>query len=123
MTPNDVAHLKELVNEKIAAMDKSWSLRESAQKEALRLQAKEYERRLEMLNGEQARIAQIQMSSISRELYENDRKNDEVLRTEVRRFMAEFKGGHDTLTAVIATAISVFGLIMAMLALYMSMGK
>ncbi len=38
--------------------------------EALKLQAREYERRLENLNGEQARIAKTQETYISREIWE-----------------------------------------------------
>jgi len=69
--------LKEFFEAKLHAID---ALREKDIKafyeyvktasEALKLQAREYERRLESLNGEQARIAKTQETYISREIWE-----------------------------------------------------
>lgn len=50
-------------------------------REALRLQAAEYERRLESLNGEQSRIAATQAAYVSRELWDKAQDDDRSWRS------------------------------------------
>lgn len=64
--------LKEHLELKFRSLD---ALR-AAEARALILQAEEYERRLEGLNGEQARIATNQSASVSRELWESTQRED-----------------------------------------------
>lgn len=64
--------LKEHFEKQFAALHE----REKLRAEALTLQAAEYERRLESLNGEQARIAANQSSSVSRELWDSTERED-----------------------------------------------
>jgi|HubBroStandDraft_4_1064222.scaffolds.fasta_scaffold15649_5 hypothetical protein len=56
------------------------ALRE-ADREALRLQAAEYERRLDSLNGEQSRIAATQAAYVSRELWDRNQDDDRTWRS------------------------------------------
>ncbi len=55
---------------------------------ALELQAKEYERRLESLNGEQSRIAKTQETYISREIWERFADEDRQWKTRAELALA-----------------------------------
>lgn len=67
--------LREYIEQKVCALDKRIDQRFIALEKALELQAKEYERRLEALNGEQARIAKSNAMNLPRETYAADRKD------------------------------------------------
>lgn len=56
---------------------------------ALKLQADEYIRRLDALNGEQARIAQTQVTYVSRETWENFHKGDDEWKRRAESLLAK----------------------------------
>ncbi len=55
----------------------------NASQEALKQQAVEYERRLTALNGEAGRLSAANALNVSREVYDNDKKTDEVWKRRV----------------------------------------
>ncbi len=59
---------------KLEAQRELFAQQLAASKEALRLQAGEYERRLELLNGEASRLREMQALYIPREVYEASQK-------------------------------------------------
>ena len=65
---------------------------------ALKIQAIEYERRLDALNGEQARIAKSQSTYVSRELWD-------AFKTQVDTFMAAHTGRTQMLTIMFAVVV------------------
>lgn len=66
----------ETLKEHLELKFKSLEALRAAEARALILQAEEYERRLDALNGEQARIAANQSASVSRELWESTQRED-----------------------------------------------
>lgn len=94
-TPCNVASLKveldgfrQLTEERFAH---NKAMRET-EAHALVIQAKEIERRLDALNGEQGRIAQSQATYVSRELWDKVQADDKVFRSRVEQFMAVNQG-------------------------------
>ena len=69
---NEIHHLREVLSERISALEKVYDERFKALADALKLQAREYERRLESLNHEAARIAESQAASVNAERYASD---------------------------------------------------
>ena len=67
---------------------------------ALVIQAKEYERRLEALNGEQARIAKSQATYVSREVWE-------AFSLRVEKYMATNAGQRAVLLAGLAILLAI----------------
>lgn len=63
--------LKELLELRIEALEKAFKHYQKTAEEALKLQAQEYSRRLDSLNGEQERIARSQATYVSRELWDS----------------------------------------------------
>ena len=99
--------LKELLEKRFDQLDK---LRE-AEAKSLVLQAKEYERRLNDLNGEAARIAAVHeknatnddLDRVERENAELHRKQDALLMTR-----PEHKAQHDSLASEFHAAVTLF---------------
>jgi hypothetical protein len=100
-----IRHLRELIEAE-----------QRAQKEALALQAKEYERRLDELNHAHARALQAAQMSVSRELYESDKrigderreaisKEIETIRREVGVDLAR-RAGRAEMLSVLAVILS-----------------
>lgn len=63
--------LREFIEEKIAADRERNNILFTERMRALEIQAREYERRLDALNGEAGRIRDIQATYVPRETYEN----------------------------------------------------
>ena len=55
---------------KLARLETAFAAHKEATQQALNLQAKEYDRRLNELNGEAARILAVQNHSVTRELFD-----------------------------------------------------
>jgi tetrahydromethanopterin S-methyltransferase subunit F len=70
MTTSDVETIKELLTLQIAALEKRMCEKFVARDGAVQLQAREYERRLDILNGEAERLRQMQMTYLPREVAE-----------------------------------------------------
>lgn len=66
----ETAHIKELLELEIKHLKELGVEKDKA----LALQAKEYERRLEALNGEAERLRTMQASYLPREVYDSERK-------------------------------------------------
>jgi hypothetical protein len=109
LTCHTIAALEKLANEKFAGIDK-----------ALNLQSKEYERRLEFLNGEADRLKNMQATYLSRELYDTQhetlRKRIDIL--EQNRANVEGKASQSAVN--IAYIISAIGIIIGIAGLLIS---
>lgn len=69
MSKTELEHLEEMITLKFSEREK-----------ALELQAKEYDRRLEHLNGEATKLTRMQATYIPREVYEaNKKENDDKI--------------------------------------------
>jgi hypothetical protein len=71
-----------------------------AAREALQLQHTEYQRRLEALNGEAQRIAEIHQEKVGQEVYESQRKEDQRRIFAIEKTQARLYGGIAVLAAV-----------------------
>ena len=81
--------VREILEHKIQALEEKTNLRFDAWDHALKLQALEYERRLGILNGEQARLAEERARFVLNEIYE-------IHRDEIVRFMSGEKARSNT---------------------------
>jgi len=70
--------VRDYIEERIVAMEKRVYDRLTHDREALQLQAREYERRLEGLNHENARILAAQSDAIRKEVYDAGKKELEI---------------------------------------------
>lgn len=69
-TDEQFEHLEKLTNEKFRSRDLAFEEYKIITQRALELQAKEYERRLDALNGEAGRLRLIQANYIPREVFD-----------------------------------------------------
>ena len=74
MNSRDIQAVEELLNQKIHSLEQVINTRLNAGDKALELQHKEYERRLDALNGEAERLHQMQLSYVNKEVYERDKE-------------------------------------------------
>lgn len=111
--------LRELleVKREIAVLEAKFTERLKAMDMALQIQAKEYERRLEHLNGEQARIKEERAEQLPRENFELYRKEQEVWRETVNQFTSEERGKEKGLSVGWAVLLAVLTLGMSSLSL------
>jgi hypothetical protein len=99
--------VKELLEAKVQALERLLMTRLDAQDRALGLQAKEYSRRLDLLNGEAERLRQMQMTYVSRELYERvDAQRCEDIKA-LESYRDTQIGKQMVLSAIIAAAVSI----------------
>lgn len=98
--------LKEHFEERFRALNEI----RSAEADALVIQAREYERRLESLNGEQGRIAKSQATYISREMYEEfkERVDTFIIEQSARAKSMNWLIGILGSVATFSTAIAAF---------------
>lgn len=97
-------HVRELMDERRDAIDK-----------ALALQAQEYERRLESLNGEATRLAKVLDQSVPREVFEQYRETQAKAGEIVANTLAEERGArasNQRLLAIGLAIVAVIGLVM-----------
>ncbi len=73
----EIAKLKELLMLKTNSMEQLTEEKFAGAADALRIQAKEYERRLDALNGEAARLREIQSTYLPKEIYEAKQKEQD----------------------------------------------
>jgi hypothetical protein len=124
MPPNDdhlsgvqAAHLRELLSERITALEKGVEAKFAAQQKALELMAVEYERRLTMLNGEAAKLnvmhieetrklTAMQATYITRELYEAHLKSADHALADLREWRANLVGRFTMINVGVAAGVS-----------------
>ena len=121
MNEDEIRQLEKYLTLKIEALEKVINARLDAQSEALRIQAAEYERRLENLNNENARINKAAAASVLRELYDSqsatvDRRINNL---ELGQVTIETKASQKDLnktntTTAISVIIAVIGAIMGL---------
>ncbi len=73
----EIAKLKELLMLKTNSMEQLTEEKFAGAADALKIQAKEYERRLDALNGEAAWLREIQSTYLPREIYEANQKEQD----------------------------------------------
>jgi len=107
MNSEDIRYLVSLMDTRIDALEKLFNTRLEAQDSARELQATEYARRLDILNGEAERLRQMQATYVPRELYERI----DLQRCEDIKALESYRdvqlGKNIVLTAIIAAAMSV----------------
>ena len=106
MTDYEVSTLKELINTKICLHNQIVDKRFESLDVALKLQAKEYERRLLDLNGEAARIRDIQLSSVPRETYQIKHEKLESEVKELRQWKDNQQGKSAVYSIILPLVIS-----------------
>ena len=101
-----IVGLERLLSERIAALRLRFEERIQADDAKLKLQAQEYERRLEALNNENARILKAQESSVSADKFDGYReKTDQSLariQLEQTNYGGRNAGSKATLAAIVA---------------------
>ncbi len=120
---DEIAKLKELLCFKIEALEKLTEERFESSRIALKIQAAEYERRLNMLNGEQERNRQVIESCIPRELYASEhqalvQKVDSLLESR-----SNTEGRTKGISATWALLGSVIFIILAVISIVISLVK
>ena len=109
-----IEHLRELLE----LLDEKVQLQLAARKEALDLQAAEYERRLDALNGEQSRLSGERQHFVTRELHD---VQIESIRNEQNKIMATMSTRGGLLTGmgwVWSGGIAVLSVILASFAVF-----
>jgi DNA-binding ferritin-like protein len=97
-----------------------WNTKFTTSQEALKLQADEYARRLEGLNGEAARIAKSQLEHVPRGEYNIEVGTMKKRLEELIEFKASHEGKASELQMMVTFAVSVLGLIIGCAALWVS---
>lgn len=115
MTENElqIAALKELLLSKICADEKLNQERFDATAQALKLQAVEYERRLETLNHVSARLDKQQAESVTRELFDSELKHLMAEITQLKEFKIGEEAKATQKSVNIAYILIVIGLILS----------
>ena len=73
---------------------------------ALKLQAKEYERRLNALNGEAERLRNIQTNYIPREVYDENKKETDIKLEELKSYKDMQIGKSIIITVIVSVLVS-----------------
>ena len=102
----ETAHLRELLEQRICAMEKLFHERITLRDRALELSADEYHRRLDMLNGEAGKLAAMQVTYLPREVYEQTVKNIENELKGLRDFRSNIIGKFSIINGAIAIIVS-----------------
>lgn len=106
--PDRVSALKELVTQRMDFMELLGAERRSGIKLAQELQAKELERRLEILNGEAGRLRDMQSTYLPREVYgQNHAEMTKAIRA-LTEGAAQQRGRGQVISIVAATLVSIF---------------
>lgn len=113
-----VGGLQELTEVRINALEKITDERFASSQMALRLGAKETERRLDLLNGEAERLRLIQATYLPREVYDANYREQNKEISELRDFKANSQGRQATLSVLVSAGISVLMILMAHLLKY-----
>ena len=108
--PLEYETLKDPLLERIEGLRALSFERSAAAKEALALQAKEYERRLDALNHEHERIAANQASSIPREVFDRVIGQHESRMADLERWRATSEGRVWGICLVIGAAVTVINI-------------
>jgi len=107
MNSEEVKYLGQLVDTKLQSLERIFNTRMDAQDKALQLQAAEYERRLEHLNGEAERMRQREITYLPRELYERiDAQRCEDIKA-LQSYRDTQLGRQTVLSAIVAAVVSV----------------
>jgi DNA repair exonuclease SbcCD ATPase subunit len=90
--------LKELLTEKVDHLEQLNTERYDTAAQALKIQAREYERRLEALNGEANRLRELEATYVSKEFYE---AHHEGIHSEISDLKGKMdkQAGRDTVLA------------------------
>jgi len=99
--------LRELLTERMDAIERLMLERHTANKLALDLQAREYERRLEALNGEAERLRNMQVQFLPREVYESHYKSLQAAIQTNSEFRANIAGRQTIVTIVVSAVVSI----------------
>jgi hypothetical protein len=96
---------QEVLLVRIDALEKLLDERKEHYDKALHLQATEYERRLDLLNGEAKRLRDIQATYLPREVYEAKMETLEKIIEDVKLYLASLQGKLLIVAAVIALGV------------------
>ena len=115
---SETAHLRELLEHRLCALEKLFSERIEHRDIALKLSADEYHRRLDMLNGEADRLHQMQLTYLPRETYETIQKTVDGELAQLRDFRANLTGRLTVVNVIITVVMSLFvSLVMSLIVL------
>ncbi len=121
----DIANLKELVTMQIEALRELTEARFMSSSEALKIQAAEYERRLDALNGEAARLREIQSEYLPREVYDSEHKEInkkiELLALDTTRSEGTHTGKSEGISAAWAIIVTVIVLAVSVVSMIISL--
>ena len=114
---SDRVSLRAYVDHRIDALDRLLRQQLIDMEQARTIQAREYERRLDALNGEQARLAADRERFVSRELYEQAFHEWRLWRDAVNAQLAGYQGRERGLSALWVAGIGAASVALALLAL------
>jgi len=97
----------EVLEAKLKALEKHVHFKFEANEKALGIQAKEYERRLEALNGEAERLRKMQATYLPREVF--DKIHDSIVADieDLKRARDEGVGRQYVISAIVSAAIAI----------------
>lgn len=112
MTESEIVSLKEFIMTQIEAQSELTRQQFEFIDKATRLQAVEYERRLESLNGEANRIREILASCVPRETY--DIQHNETIKKidDLNNFRSNWQGKNTIISIVIPIIVTVILLLL-----------
>ena len=118
-----VAHEKELRSLYVSHERELREQYAEALETALRLQATEYERRLDGLNNEYARAKDVQHTYLPREVYEDFIERNNTIQTGIWKRLDEAKGASTRTVFLLGVAFSVLTLLMKFVPVNFGMGR
>ena len=113
----ELANLKELLLMKICGLEKLYEERFEAYQTSLSLQAKEYERRLNALNGEAERLRSMQMTYVTKELYELNHKELSNKINDNKDLLTRISGKSQGISAAWVVIVVIASLVVSVLAI------
>lgn len=104
-----------VIEERLAGMDRVLRVERHNVETALKLQAAEYERRLDVLNHSHQRADRVQTTYLPREVFDRFETQSMAWRRVVDEFMATSKGKSAMIVAIGGIALSSFTIVLAVI--------
>jgi hypothetical protein len=93
---------------RLSVVEHSLEIRLEAAEKALKLQAEEYSRRLDILNGEADRLRQMQSTYVPRELWDNEHRRLMTAIDSLNSFRDASLGRYSAIAILVSGGVSIF---------------
>jgi hypothetical protein len=113
MPDSEMVTLKEYFEKKICELERLQNVKFDEAKNALKIQAVEYERRLENLNNEASRLTKMQVTYLPRETYQTQYENLCIRTDNMEKFRVGLESKATTGQMLVGWALGASGIVIA----------